>query len=123
MSSRSSKMRKHGGDVAFPGGKREMTDRDEVDTCLRESEEEIQLPRDKVEILAKIPGMVTRFGVYVAPIIGIIPDDFQGVPSEEVEVCNLFTRTIALYKHALVTVSSIVVPCKSPSKIYSLYVC
>ena len=82
---RSTHLRTHGGDVAFPGGKSEDGDANEVETCLREAEEEIGLKGDDVEIVCRIPGRLSKHEVFVAPVVGLIPENFQGTPNEEVE--------------------------------------
>ncbi len=44
----------HSGQISFPGGKREPNDRDLMDTALRETEEEIGLNRNGIEVLGKL---------------------------------------------------------------------
>lgn len=58
---RSSKMRHHKGEVAFPGGMKEDGDKDEVTTSLRESQEEIGMDPDSVTVVAKLLPRVTRY--------------------------------------------------------------
>lgn len=61
----------HKGQVAFPGGRTEPADRDIVETALREAEEEVGLPRDRVEVLGRLDDMLTVTGdMIVTPIIG-----------------------------------------------------
>lgn len=70
----------HGGQVAFPGGMWEPHDQDLIHTALRESEEEIALPPEKVEIIAALEPIVTRFAVRVSPFVGVIPQGLAFVP-------------------------------------------
>jgi 8-oxo-dGTP pyrophosphatase MutT (NUDIX family) len=61
----------HGGQIAFPGGRREPEDPDLLTTALREAEEEIGLERSSVEILAALPIIETVVtGFRVAPFLG-----------------------------------------------------
>lgn len=63
----------HPGEIAFPGGKREPEDGSPWDTALRESEEEVALPREQVARRAEMAPLLTRSGFCVYPCIGVIP--------------------------------------------------
>lgn len=66
-------LRRHAGEISFPGGRAEHDEHDLRTTALREAEEEIGLPADAVEILGALeptPTMVTRYAVY--PFVGLI---------------------------------------------------
>ncbi|XP_016354604.1 peroxisomal coenzyme A diphosphatase NUDT7-like [Sinocyclocheilus anshuiensis] len=54
LSVRSIHLKQHAGEVCFPGGKAESGDRDQVHTALRETEEEIGLPPDRVQVICKL---------------------------------------------------------------------
>ncbi|KAJ3163490.1 hypothetical protein HDU86_000069 [Geranomyces michiganensis] len=73
---RSKKLRKHGGEVALPGGRFEGSDADLVATALRESEEEIGLDRNAVESVTCLKPFLSRFLLLVTPVVGIVPHDF-----------------------------------------------
>ena len=61
----------HGGQIAFPGGRREPEDADLLATALREAEEEVGLDPRSVEILTALPVIETiATGFRVAPFLG-----------------------------------------------------
>jgi len=66
-------MRRHPGQVAFPGGRIDAGDDGPIAAALREAEEEIGLPRAAVEIIGLADSYRTVTGFTVTPVIGIIP--------------------------------------------------
>lgn len=48
--------------MCFPGGKRDPSDRDDVDTALREAEEEIGLPPDDVQVVCRLFPIINKVG-------------------------------------------------------------
>jgi 8-oxo-dGTP pyrophosphatase MutT (NUDIX family) len=87
---RSRSVRLHKGEICFPGGQIEESDRDFLETALRETEEEIGLSRRYVEILGRLPTGITAVSSYlVVPYVGVIPYDPSRLtpqPSEVAEV-------------------------------------
>jgi 8-oxo-dGTP pyrophosphatase MutT (NUDIX family) len=66
-------LRRHPGEISFPGGRYEDDEPDLMATALREAEEEIGLPVDAVEILGALqptPTIATGYAVY--PFVGMI---------------------------------------------------
>ncbi|MBA3328381.1 MAG: CoA pyrophosphatase [Solirubrobacterales bacterium] len=66
-------MRRHPGEISFPGGRRDEGEDDLRVTALREAEEEIGLPREAVQLLgalAPTPTVATNYAVY--PYVGLI---------------------------------------------------
>src|SRR5690606_37111386 len=62
---RSVLMPTHAGEVAFPGGKGDAGDSNLLATALRESQEEVGLSPQEVEVLAELTPMASRFGMKV----------------------------------------------------------
>jgi 8-oxo-dGTP pyrophosphatase MutT (NUDIX family) len=73
-------MRKHPGQISFPGGRIDPGDDGPVAAALREAEEEIGLPRSAVEIVGIADPYVTVTGFEVIPVVGIIPPDLALTP-------------------------------------------
>ena len=70
LTQRSDSLSHHPGEVAFPGGLWEEEDEQfPVDTALRESFEEVDLPRASVEVLGLLPATWSRTGTEVSPVV------------------------------------------------------
>jgi 8-oxo-dGTP pyrophosphatase MutT (NUDIX family) len=77
-------LRRHAGEISFPGGRREPQDADLLATALRETHEEIGLPPERVELLGALqptPTFVTDYAIY--PFVGLIAPGFAWVLAEE----------------------------------------
>lgn len=89
LTQRTAHLRDHAGQVSFPGGRVEPEDRDAVDTALRETEEEIGLARQHVEILGYLPEYRTGTGFSVIPVVGLVQPPFNLTP-DPFEVAEVF---------------------------------
>ncbi len=94
LTKRSSHLKHHPGQVAFPGGKVDATDRDARDAALREAEEEIGLPRERVQILGELPPHRTVTDFIVTPYIGVVEGAFDPI-AEAGEVEEVFSVPLA----------------------------
>jgi 8-oxo-dGTP pyrophosphatase MutT (NUDIX family) len=91
---RTSHLKAHSGQVSFPGGRVEPGDATAEFTALRESEEEIGLPHDRVEILARLPDYFTRTGYRVTPVVGLLTPPLELRPDPN-EVADIFEVPLA----------------------------
>jgi 8-oxo-dGTP pyrophosphatase MutT (NUDIX family) len=94
LTKRSSRLKHHPGQIAFPGGKVDATDATPVDAALREANEEIGLPLGAVEVLGSLPPHETVTGFSVTPVLGLIHEAFAPVP-EMGEVEEVFSAPLA----------------------------
>lgn len=86
LTQRTAHLANHGGQISFPGGRMEPSDPDAVAAALRETEEEIGLSREKVDVLGRLDDYVTVTGFRVVPVVGLIHPPFTLAPdSFEVE--------------------------------------
>ncbi len=80
-------LRRHAGEISFPGGRQDDDETDLRLTALREAEEEIGLPQDAVELVGALqptPTIATNYAVY--PFVGLIEPGHVWKPSaDEVE--------------------------------------
>lgn len=88
LTQRTETLRRHAGQVAFPGGRIDPGE-DAIAAALREAEEEIALPRHRVEVVAPADRYVTVTGFEVTPVIGVVPPDLPLTPSAA-EVADWF---------------------------------
>ncbi len=89
LTKRSSALKHHPGQIAFPGGKQDEGDVDVTGAALREAEEEIGLPRELPRILGTLPAHETVTSFCVTPVVAVIDRPFDVVP-EPGEVDEVF---------------------------------
>jgi 8-oxo-dGTP pyrophosphatase MutT (NUDIX family) len=102
---RSANLRSHAGQISLPGGTKEDQDPDFETTALRESEEEIGLRRDQVEVIGKLGDMALPSGFQITPFVGLIDNQLAFTPSPD-EVADIFQAPLELildpsaYRHS-----------------------
>jgi len=95
---RASGLSTHGGEVAFPGGRRDPEDNDLIETALREAEEEIGLPPGLVEIVGPLGTLVSRHGIQVTPYVGVVPD-FVDYQANDAEIAAVFSVPLEFFRN------------------------
>lgn len=91
---RTAHLNDHAGQVSFPGGRCEVTDASPVFTALRETEEEIGLAPELIEILGILPEYRTGTGFSVTPVVGLVRPPFDLNP-DSYEVAEVFETPLA----------------------------
>ena len=85
----------HGGQLAFPGGKRDEDDASMLETALREAREEVGLTTDRIEVLAQLPVAETRTSGYrVYPFLVRIKAPIQWQRAER-EIADIIEVNLA----------------------------
>jgi 8-oxo-dGTP pyrophosphatase MutT (NUDIX family) len=87
-------MRKHAGQISFPGGRIDPGDDGPVAAALREAHEEIGLPPSAVEVIGTADLYRTITGFEVTPVVGVVPPDLPLSPHPG-EVAAMFEAPLA----------------------------
>ena len=74
---RSSDLEHHAGQISFPGGRLEPQDPDAESGALRETEEEIGLTREFIEVLGRLPDHIIISGFQVTPVVAMVRPGFS----------------------------------------------
>ena len=84
---RSSQMRSHAGQPSFPGGAIDLTDKDAISAALRESEEEVGLRSETVEVIGVLPELwLPPSNFHVSPVVAWWRDPHEIAPQSVEEV-------------------------------------
>jgi 8-oxo-dGTP pyrophosphatase MutT (NUDIX family) len=94
LTERAPDLRHHPGQISFPGGRIEAADAGPLEAALRETEEEIGLPRSRVEVLGYLPDHLIVTGYSITPVVALVT---PGTPLtlDPVEVATVFEVPLA----------------------------
>jgi 8-oxo-dGTP pyrophosphatase MutT (NUDIX family) len=99
LTERAGSLRNHGGEVAFPGGKADETDSSLTFTALRETHEEIGVGQADIEIVGELRPFVSKFGLLVTPIVGVVSPDIVYRPNPD-EIASTFEVPLNYFHEA-----------------------
>jgi 8-oxo-dGTP pyrophosphatase MutT (NUDIX family) len=77
LTQRTAHLSSHSGQIAFPGGKIDANDKDPIEAAIRESEEEVGLTSQYIEVLGTLPTYTTGTAFVVTPVVALIKPDFK----------------------------------------------
>uniref|UniRef100_A0A7E4UUX4 Nudix hydrolase domain-containing protein n=1 Tax=Panagrellus redivivus TaxID=6233 RepID=A0A7E4UUX4_PANRE len=96
---RSENLRRHPGEVCFPGGMMEPADGTCIETAIREAEEEIGLPRNNIRIITALKPYITRNLLQLYPVLALQTAPFEPVLNTD-EVSEVFVAPLSRFLSA-----------------------
>jgi 8-oxo-dGTP pyrophosphatase MutT (NUDIX family) len=110
-------LRRHAGEISFPGGRQDHPDEDLRSTALREAEEEIGLDPAEVELVGALPPVGTFVtGYRIFPFVGLIePDQAWRPQASEVEQVLEFSLSDLVRGHEMQRLIRKGVPIRTPT--------
>jgi 8-oxo-dGTP pyrophosphatase MutT (NUDIX family) len=94
LTQRTAHLSAHAGQISFPGGRIEEQDADAVAAALRETEEEVGLPRELVSVIGQLDTYITGTGFEITPIVGIVTPSYT-LTIDPYEVAEAFEVPLA----------------------------
>ncbi len=89
LTRRTDRVETHKGQIALPGGHQDPEDTDEFATALRETQEEVGIPSDLIDVIGKLPVLWTRTGFLVTPVVAVLQTPIEetalSVSTEEID--------------------------------------
>jgi 8-oxo-dGTP pyrophosphatase MutT (NUDIX family) len=95
LTQRTAHLTAHAGQISFPGGRIEESDADAVAAALRETEEEVGLPRERVSVVGRLDTYVTGTGFEITPVVGIVTAPPPPLAIDPFEVAEAFEVPLA----------------------------
>jgi len=77
LTQRTQHLNHHAGQISFPGGRAESSDKNAVDTALRETHEEVGIALQEIEVAGFLEPYTTVSDFIITPIVGHVSSDYQ----------------------------------------------
>jgi len=90
-------LRRQPGEVCFPGGKKDETDKDHIQTAIRETYEELGLKGGSISQVVPLDFIVSPYGNIIYPFVGVI-DTINDIQVNHKEVDHIFTVPLTFFK-------------------------
>ena len=91
---RADHLKHHPGQISFPGGRLESGDEGPEAAALRETEEEIGLPAERIQIAGFLPNYLTITGYSVTPVVAFVDPEAELI-ADTTEVAEIFEAPLA----------------------------
>jgi 8-oxo-dGTP pyrophosphatase MutT (NUDIX family) len=91
LTKRTAHLKRHAGQISFPGGRIDPEDASPEAAALREAHEEVGLPPDAVELCGRLTSHITGTGYHITPVLAVLPEalTWQLSPHEVEEIFEL----------------------------------
>lgn len=90
---------RQGGEICFPGGQIEDSDKTTIETAIRETEEEIGINRQKISIIGRLDTLIGPRGITVEPVVAEIGiDDINECIVDKTEVERVFSVPVSYFE-------------------------
>jgi 8-oxo-dGTP pyrophosphatase MutT (NUDIX family) len=99
LTTRAGHLRRHAGQISFPGGRLEASDADPVAAALRETEEEVGIAAHFVRVLGFLPDQLVLTGYRVTPVVALV-NPGCALRSDDAEVAETFEMPLELIMDA-----------------------
>jgi 8-oxo-dGTP pyrophosphatase MutT (NUDIX family) len=99
LTTRAGHLRRHAGQISFPGGRLEADDADPIAAALRETREEVGITQDFVRVLGFLPDQLVLTGYRVTPVVALV-DPACELRSADTEVAEIFEMPLACIVNA-----------------------
>lgn len=91
---RTNHLKHHAGQISFPGGQMEASDKNLEETAMREAEEEVGLRREQITIIGSLPRVISSTSFLVTPFVGLISPPIK-LQLDTSEVAETFSVPLA----------------------------
>jgi 8-oxo-dGTP pyrophosphatase MutT (NUDIX family) len=95
LTRRTETLRRHAGQVSFPGGRIEPGDTDPTRAALRETFEELGLVPESISLVGQLPQHLTGTGFVITPVVGLVHPPLSLAPDPN-EVADIFELPLAV---------------------------